>query len=143
MIVMPSQYALKLPATRPDRMFSDGPPSRDDVTTSFTCRDSVEVNTFTNSGMSAPASVPQEMIVASFHHCELSPPRLGIISDETTYVNAIETSEVIQTSEVSGVSKFISLALPNLAFAIAALMKYAAALAINITTRITKIHTSS
>src|SRR3954465_13615049 len=35
MIVMPSQYALKLPATRPDKMLSDGPPSRDDVTTSL------------------------------------------------------------------------------------------------------------
>ena len=56
---MPSQYALKLPATRPERIFSDGPPSRDDVTTSRTWRDSVEVNTFTSSGMSAPASVPQ------------------------------------------------------------------------------------
>src|SRR5436305_5446373 len=36
MIVMPSQYALKLPATNPDKMLSDGPPSRDDVTTSRT-----------------------------------------------------------------------------------------------------------
>ena len=33
MIAMPSQYALKFPATRPDRMLSDAPPSRDDVTT--------------------------------------------------------------------------------------------------------------
>ena len=35
MIVSPSQYALKLPATRPDRMLSDAPPSRDEVTTSL------------------------------------------------------------------------------------------------------------
>src|SRR4051812_1515663 len=55
MMVMPSQYALKLPATRPDRMFSDAPPSRDDVTTSFTWPDSVDVKTFTSSGIMAPA----------------------------------------------------------------------------------------
>src|SRR6185503_9595640 len=73
MIVIPNQNALKLPATRPDRMLSDGPPSRDDVTTSRVCRDSVDVNTFTNSGMSAPAMVPQVMIVDSFHHKEESP----------------------------------------------------------------------
>ena len=75
---MPSQYALKLPATKPDRMLSDGPPSRDDVTTSFTWRDSVDVNTFTSSGMIAPASVPQVMTLDSFHHSVPS-PRSGII----------------------------------------------------------------
>src|SRR2546430_10171362 len=75
----------------------DAPPSSAEVTTSLTCRDSVEVNTFTSSGMMAPASVPQEMIVASFHHCEASPPRTGMITEETTYVSAIETTEVIQT----------------------------------------------
>src|SRR5678815_5596770 len=78
MIVMPSQYALKLPATRPDRMLSDGPTSRDDVTTSRTCRDSVDVNNFTNSGMIAPDNVPQVITLDSFHHSEPS-PRLGII----------------------------------------------------------------
>src|ERR1044071_6889657 len=67
MIVMPNQNALKLPATRPERMLSDGPPSRDDVTTSRTCADSVEVNTFTSSGITAPAKVPHVMIEASFH----------------------------------------------------------------------------
>ena len=64
-------------------MFSDGPPSSEDLTTSFTCRDSVEVKTLTNSGMTAPASVPQEMIVASFHQIVWSPARLGTISQET------------------------------------------------------------
>ncbi len=67
-MVKPSQKALKLPATRPERMFRQAPPSLEEVTTSFTCRDSVEVKTLTNSGMSAPASVPQLMMVASFHH---------------------------------------------------------------------------
>src|SRR5215210_4907647 len=39
---MPIQYAEKLPAMSPDKMLSDGPPSRDAVTTSRTCRDSVD-----------------------------------------------------------------------------------------------------
>ena len=36
MRMTPIQYALKLPAVRPERMFSEGPPSRDEVTTSRT-----------------------------------------------------------------------------------------------------------
>ena len=32
-----------MPATKPERIFSDGPPSRDEMTTSRTCPDSVEV----------------------------------------------------------------------------------------------------
>src|SRR5215475_3858304 len=44
-MLMPSQKPEKLPATSPDRMLSDEPPSRDDVTTSLTWRDSVEVKT--------------------------------------------------------------------------------------------------
>ena len=85
MIAMPIQNALKLPATRPDRMFSDAPPSRDDVTTSRTCVDSVDVKTFTNSGMIAPASVPQVMTVDSFHHSVPS-PKVGIeqVRDDDT-----------------------------------------------------------
>src|ERR671921_570892 len=105
MIVMPSQNALKLPATRPDRMLSDGPPSRDDVTTSFTWRDSVDVNTFTNSGMIAPASVPHVMTLDSFHQSEPS-PRSGIIIYDTTYVRITEMMDVNQTRNVSGASKF-------------------------------------
>src|SRR6266446_3949692 len=42
-MLSPSQYADKFPATRPERMFSEAPPSRDDVTTSATWLDSVEV----------------------------------------------------------------------------------------------------
>ena len=49
-------------------MLSDGPPWREDFTTSRTCREEVDVNALTSSGMSAPASVPHETIVASFHH---------------------------------------------------------------------------
>src|SRR2546427_8247809 len=76
-MLRPSQYALKLPATKPDRMFSDAPPSRDEVTTSFTWPDSTEVKTFTSSGMIAPASVPQVITVDSFHQSVPS-PRVGM-----------------------------------------------------------------
>src|SRR3954463_2991171 len=106
MIVMPSQYALKLPATRPERMFSDGPPSRDDVTTSLTCRDSVDVNTFTNSGMIAPASVPHVMTADSFHH-KVPSPSVGIIALETMNVSVTERIDVNHTRNVRGASKFI------------------------------------
>src|SRR6476661_9565968 len=101
MMVMPSQNALKLPATKPERMLSDGPPSRDDVTTSRTCRESTDVNTFTNSGMIAPASVPQVITVESFHQSVPS-PRSGIRRYDTRYVNATDTIEVSQTRNVSG-----------------------------------------
>src|SRR6266550_5722915 len=73
MIAMPIQYALKSPATSPERILSDAPPSRDDVTISLTWRESTEVKTFTSSGMIAPASVPQVMTVESFHQSEPSP----------------------------------------------------------------------
>ena len=65
-------------------MLSDAPPSRDEVTTSRTCADSVEVKTLTSSGMIAPASVPQVMIVESFHQSVVSSPRSGISRYETT-----------------------------------------------------------
>ncbi len=86
-------------------MLSDAPPSRELLTTSCTCRLVVEVKTLTSSGISAPARVPQEMISDSFHH---SPSGSAPI---TQYVVAtvvtMLTIEVSQTSEVSGVSKFI------------------------------------
>src|SRR5687767_10582948 len=110
-MLMPSQYAEKFPATRPERIFSEAPPSRDEVTTSLTWRDSVEVNTLTSSGMIAPASVPHEIITASFHHSVLFPASSGIVSHETTNVIATETIDVIHTSDVSGASKFILSAL--------------------------------
>src|SRR5262249_17852860 len=65
---MPFQKALKLPATMPDRIVSDVPPSRDAVTISWTCRECELGKTLVNSGMSTAASVPQLMIVASCHH---------------------------------------------------------------------------
>ena len=76
-IVMPSQYALKLPATKPESTLSEAPPSREAVTISRTWLDPVEVKTLTSSGMIAPASVPQVMTVDNFHQSEPS-PRLGM-----------------------------------------------------------------
>src|SRR5437588_5758554 len=92
---------------KPARMLSDAPPSRDAVTISRTWRDSVDVKTFTSSGMMAPASVPQVMIAESFHHIVVSPPRFGMSRREATNVRAIEMIDVSQTSDVSGASKFI------------------------------------
>src|SRR5437764_15197233 len=122
-MLIPSQYAEKLPATRPERMFSDAPPSREELTISRTCRESVEVKTFTNSGITAPASVPQEMIEASFHHNEVSPARSGIMNFEITNVSTMETIDVSHTSDVSGASKFMWSELPYLAFANASFAK--------------------
>ena len=79
----PSQNALKLPATSPERILSDAPPSREEVTTSRTWVDSVEVNTLTSSGINAPASVPQVITLESFHQSVVSPPRSGIMKYET------------------------------------------------------------
>src|SRR6266851_10370703 len=106
-MLIPSQKAEKLPATRPERMFSDAPPSSEEVTTSPTWRESTEVKTLTSSGMIAPASVPQEMMAASFHHSDGLPPSVGMMALETMNVSTMETIEVIQTSDVSGVSKFM------------------------------------
>src|SRR6185436_2256861 len=99
-------------------MFSDGPPSFDEVTTSRTWLDSTDVKIFTSSGMMAPASVPHVMMVDSFHHSVPS-PRSEIRMLETTYVATTDTIEVSQTSCVSGASKFIFAAVPYRAFAIA------------------------
>src|SRR5688500_1977094 len=102
------QNALMLPAVRPDSTLSDAPPSRLAVTTSFTWRLRVEVKNVVTSGMTAPAIVPQEMIVASFHQREPS-PRSVISRYDAAYVQATETSDAIHTSVASGFSKSISL----------------------------------
>ena len=66
-MTMPFQKALKLPATKPERMVRDAPPSREAETISATCLDLDEVKILVNSGITAPAKVPQLMIVESFH----------------------------------------------------------------------------
>src|ERR1041385_2550304 len=108
----PSQYPEKLPATKPDRMLSDAPPSSEDVTISFTWLELIKVKTLTSSGRMAPASVPQEIIAASFHQSVASPPSVGIIILDTMKVRTMDTIEVSQTREVSGASKFMSSELP-------------------------------
>ena len=63
MMTRPIQNAEKLPATRPDRMLSEAPPCLEQLVTSRTCLELVLTNTFVNSGINAPATVPQLMII--------------------------------------------------------------------------------
>src|SRR3954453_11411074 len=65
---MPFQNALKLPATMPERIVSEAPPSRDAVTISCTCLECELVKILVNSGINTAARVPQLMMVASCHH---------------------------------------------------------------------------
>src|SRR6266545_960842 len=141
-MTMPSQYALKFPATSPDRMPSEAPPSRADVTTSRTWPDSVEVKILTSSEMIAPASVPQVITVESFHQ-RVPSPKSGISAHDAKYVMRTETIDVSHTSEVSGASKFIRVAAPYLARANTSLRRYDTPLATIMRTRIVKIHTRS
>src|SRR2546429_4300983 len=97
-VTPPIQNPLKLPAVRPDRTLSDAPPSREAVTISRTCLECMDVKTVVISGMIAPASVPQEMIVASFHQNVSSAPRCGISTYDAMKVQAIETRDVSHTS---------------------------------------------
>src|SRR5688572_24458717 len=120
MVSMPFQRALKLPATRPERMVSEAPPSRDAVTISCTCLEWELVKTFVNSGISTAASVPQLMIEASCHH-KLSRIRVfsalkvqpsgGVVaislssSQLMPYDVVMQRIEAIQINRVSGCSK--------------------------------------
>jgi hypothetical protein len=67
MMTRPIQNAEKLPATKPERMFSEAPPCLEQLVTSFTWRELVLVKILVNSGISAPATVPQLMMVESTH----------------------------------------------------------------------------
>src|SRR3954447_8167695 len=97
-VTPPIQNALKLPAVKPLSTLRDAPPSRLAVTTSRTCRERVDVNIVVISGITAPASVPQEMIVASFHHIVPSPARSGINRYDATYVQTIDRIDVNHTN---------------------------------------------
>ena len=57
-----------MPATKPDRMFSEAPPCLEQLVTSLTCCELVLVKILVNSGISAPATVPQQMMADSTHH---------------------------------------------------------------------------
>src|SRR5437762_8659133 len=105
-MMRPIQKAEKLPATKPDKIFKDAPPCLEQLVTSRTCREVVLTNTFVNSGISAPATVPQLMIADSTHQragCAL--PLLSRKSPKSSLlamkVMMIETAEVIQTRWVS------------------------------------------
>ena len=63
--IIPIQNALKLPATIPESIFKEEPPSFEALTTSFTCFDEQLVKTFVSSGIIAAAKVPQLTIPAS------------------------------------------------------------------------------
>src|SRR5262245_13962464 len=114
---MPFQNALKLPATMPERIVSDAPPSRDAVTISWTCLLCELVKTFVNSGINTAASVPQLMIVASCHHrlgkAIVLPPfttdRSPISSQLMPNDVVMQRIEAIQIRRVSGSSKLNSL----------------------------------
>src|SRR5882724_7142438 len=101
-ITRPIQNADMLPATNPERIFSDAPPCFEQFVTSLTCFELVLVNTFVNSGINAPAIVPQEIIADSTHQsagcaCPLaslkSPNNTLLVINVTT----IDTAEVIHT----------------------------------------------
>src|SRR5262245_63750170 len=103
------QNTEKLPATMPDRMLSDAPPSLLAATTSATCRECELVNTFVNSGITAAASVPHEMMIDSVTH--RLPPSGASSHLDTANVTTIDRIEHTQTRLVSGASKSI-LSLP-------------------------------
>src|SRR5579864_4376798 len=133
MMSMPFQKALKLPATRPERIVSDAPPSRDAVTISWTCLEWELVNTFVNSGMSTAASVPQLMIPASCHQSDGSAiiEWSGLVTDRSPIRSQLIPNEVvmqriaaIQMRRVSGCSKSKTFMPAYLAFEMASLMKY-------------------
>src|ERR1041385_2486838 len=116
----PIQNAEKLPATKPDRIFSDAPPCLEQFVTSRTWRDVVLTNIFVNSGITAPATVPQLMITDSTHHsagCVLPAASLKSPSNILLAINviAMDTAEVIQTRCVNGASKSKSFLPPNIA----------------------------
>src|SRR6266404_8958647 len=102
MITRPIQNADMLPATKPDRMFRDAPPCFEQLVTSRTWRELVLVKTLVNSGINAPAIVPQLIMPESTHHnagwlapaASLKSPNNTLLA---TKVTKIDTAEVIQT----------------------------------------------
>src|SRR3984957_14043739 len=122
----PIQKAEKLPATKPDRMLSDAPPCLEQLVTSRTWRELVLTKTLVNSGMTAPATVPQLMMTESTHQrsgsgvTETGAPLAVLIMPKSpsnillaTKVIRMDTAEVIQTRCVKGASKSKSFFPPN------------------------------
>src|SRR5947199_573400 len=110
MMQSPIQNAEKLPATKPDRMFSEAPPCLEQLVTSRTWGEVVLTNTLVNSGINAPATVPQLMMTDSTHQrfgcawppASLKSPSRNLLARKVT---PMETAEVIQTRWVNGASK--------------------------------------
>src|SRR3954462_7638888 len=144
---MPFQKALKLPATMPDRMVSEGPPSRDAVTISWTCLECELVKTLVNSGMSTAARVPQLMIDASCHHIwsYLTPPTARSRMSSQLIPNEVEMHRIaaIQISRVSGASKSNSFRCPYCFSEMAWFTKYDTPDMQSIRNRMAKIQTIS
>src|SRR5690348_12447468 len=67
MMMRPIQKAEKLPATNPDKIFSEAPPCLEQLVTSRTCLELVLTKTLVNSGINAPATVPQLMMPDNTH----------------------------------------------------------------------------
>src|SRR5258705_84459 len=121
-------------------MLSDAPPSLDADTISFTCRECELVNTFVNSGITAAAMVPHEMITESVNH-RLPNAASGSSTFEAANVTPMDSSEHTHTRLVSGASKLI-LSLPVFwARAKAPFATYDRIEVRIMSTRITKIHT--
>src|SRR3954465_5724184 len=102
MIQSPIQKAEKLPATKPDKMFNEAPPWFEQFVTSRTWREVVLTNTLVNSGINAPATVPQLMIIESTHQrsgwaiplASLKSPSRTLLARKVT---PIDTADVIHT----------------------------------------------
>src|SRR5436190_10242366 len=102
MMQSPIQNAEKFPATNPERMLSDAPPCLEQLVTSRTCRELVLTKTFVNSGMSAPATVPQLMMTESAHQrAGCATPDASLKSPNSTLlarnVTPMEMADVIHT----------------------------------------------
>ncbi len=109
-ITRPIQNAEKLPATRPDRTFSDAPPWPEALVTSRTWRELVLTKIFVNSMMSAPASEPHATMADSTHQrFGCATPSASMKSPSSTLVapkqTMMDTMDVIQTRSVSGASQ--------------------------------------
>src|SRR5215831_7070113 len=143
MIARPIQKADMLPATKPERIFKEAPPCFEQFVTSRTWREFVLTNTLVNSGIIAPATVPQLIITESTHHKfgrglpaeSWKSPSRSLLARKVT---PMDTAEVIQTRWVKGASKSKSFCPPNFALLIASLMKYETREVTIINARITK-----
>ena len=127
MMTKPIQNAEKLPATKPDRMFREAPPCLEQLVTSLTCRELVLTKILVNSGINAPATVPQLMMAESTHQSAgcatpfmVKSPSNSLLA---TNVMAMDTAEVIHTRWVNGASKSKSFLLPNMALLMTSLRK--------------------